>query len=258
MKKVEVDPDKAIKLLPLFYAVVFVSAIIFALAVNEHIKSLGNDLFNATALVAEVGFGLAITWTVFVYSKKWKKQNDKAVKDIENLTKNLQTLTKDVQSSVAEEKRIRDEIRFDVSYHLNKKLDTVIKTLTHSLQMYDNYLKNKDGKQEIWKSVMRDSFARAQHYLNMQINLLDLMKIYGADARKYSNLLTNLQVTPTVYIEGSDFEAGEFAGYVKEALKDAKDLKTIIEPLVSESKLQTPVVSQDNIQQDSEQKPENS
>lgn len=232
-RKIGINPDRAIKDLRGFYFALSIVFSLLALLVTMMVKTPERDLFNATALVLEVGFAIAITWTVYLYSKKWKVQNDNAMKAIENVAKKLEELTKDIQDAVKEDKRIRDEIRYDFSYHLNGKLKTVITTLTSSLQMYDNYINNKDGKRDIWKPVVYSSFNRTQHYLNMQINLLDLMRIFGTGpARQYSNLLTNLQVTSEIYGK-DDYDIAEFVGYVRESLEQANELKTTIAPFLT-------------------------
>ncbi|MBI3841783.1 MAG: hypothetical protein HY295_01345 [Thaumarchaeota archaeon] len=227
--KFEVNPDKEKKFLKILYPGVIAICVIIALLVQITVPQK-NDIFNLTSLVIEISIGLLVTWTVFIYSKKWNKQNEKVTEDIKNLTENLNIITEEVRKTVIEESAIRKEIVYDISYHLNGHLKTIIQTLEHSLQMYDNCKNNKDGEAEHWFEVMKESYTRPQHFLDLRINLLDMMRIYGVNtARKYWRLLADLQTTNLL----KDMPINQIDGVAKairESLNMATELKSIVEP----------------------------
>jgi len=232
---VETNPDKAIKRLPVFYAFVGLLAVGFVIWLSENILNIKNDLFNASALVLEGAIGLMIAWTVYVYSKKWKVENDKVTEDIKKITEDLNHLTNDIKKIVSEESQIRKEIIFDLSYHLNSKLDITIRTLKHSLEMFENWKNKKNGETENWKNAMLNSYKRTHHFIDFKINLLDLMKIYGVKtSRAYWKLLGDLQITSEIYAELDERNISEFAVAVEEGLSEAEELKKIIMPLGTE------------------------
>ena len=200
-------------------------AFVCALYVNFIEFTPETDLLNVTTLVLEIAFGGMITWTVYILSKKWKIENEK-------ISEKLEALTLEVKKIVSEESQIRKEIVKDLSYHLNSKLGIVIKELTHSLNMYENYKNDKDGKSEHWKSVVLTSYKRTQYFIDFHIDLLELMKIYGVStARQYWNLLVDLQVTSSMYNELDEITIHEFASFVQDGLDKTKRLKEIIESL---------------------------
>lgn len=231
----ETNPDKAIKRLPAFYAFVGILAIAFVFWLSDNGLNVENDLFNASALVLEGAIGLMIAWTVYVYSKKWKVENEKVTDDIKKITEDLNYLSKDIKKIVSEESQIRKEIVFDLSYHLNSKLDTTIITLKHTLIMFENWKNKKNGTTENWKNAMLNSYKRTQHFIDFKINLLDLMKIYGVKtSRKYWNLLGDLQITSEIYTDLDEKNILEFSIFVKESLNKTEELKKIIAPLGTE------------------------
>lgn len=133
-KKIEVNPDVAIKRLPVFYAglIVFFTAV--AIFVTNNIESPDNDLFNATALVIEVGFGIAITWTVYVYSKKWSKESKIQQKKTEDLVIDIQKLEEN-------QKRFLDELEKTRNSRVNfygTKLITDFKTVQKYFSNIEN------------------------------------------------------------------------------------------------------------------------
>ena len=117
---------------------------------------------------------------------------------------------------------------------MNGKLDLTIRSLKHSLEMFENYKNNKDGKSDIWKEIMLNAYTRTQHYIDLKMNLLELMKIYGTHiARMYWRLIGDLQITSSMYSELDERNIHEFAKFVEEGLFQAEELKKMIEPLGS-------------------------
>jgi len=144
-----VNPEKAIKLLPFFY---IAFAIIFGLSahlVNITIKLPENDLANATALVIEAGIGIAITWTVYLYSKRMHEENKKQQINLQK---------------IIEEQEQFKKRRHDFSIH-------TIRSYLPEIQHFIDELEKK--KLELIANVDDDAFldslSASRKYLNIAI-----------------------------------------------------------------------------------------
>jgi len=227
--------DKAIKRLPISWIIVMFFTFIVASIVNFVWITPKTDLLNATTLVLEIGFATMITWTVYILSKKWNKENEKITQEVKTITSNLEKLTKEVQKTVNEEATIRDEIRGDVSFILDRKLNMTIRSLEQSKKMYANLLKESDQNQaNIWRNNMKQDYDMAYARLNLELGLLELMKIFGASlSRKYWLLLTRLNI----HLEMYEYEELSSLNHDVEAyLEDCKKIKEIIKPWISTSR----------------------
>ena len=216
----------------MFYvgAILIIASI--ATIVYSIIDNTKHDIYTGSALTVEIGIGIVISWIVFIYSKKWDKENKKVTADIKVLTENLKQITEDVRKTVIEESNIRKEIVFDISYHLNGHLKTVIMTLEHSLKMYEN-CKNSTGEdRDHWFIMMKESYSRPQNFLDLRMNLVDLMKIYGVRiSRLYWRLIGELQINSSLFRDVGIDSVDELAGLIQESLSLAKELKDLVEPL---------------------------
>lgn len=229
----EVNPDLARKNLKILYPSAILVCILFSLGIQTLVPQ-SRDILNLTSIIIEITIGLLVTWTVFIYSKKWNVQNEKVTENIKVLSENLQKITEDVHKRVTEEANIRKEIIKDISFLLHRNLNRVIKELEHSLELYEFYLQNKDGKSEYWGVKMKEWYSRGQANLDLKIGLLDLMKIYGVSiARDYWNLLNDLQVTSNMYKDTGTETVVEFSEFVQASLNSALELKKIVEPLAA-------------------------
>lgn len=194
----------------------------------------------ATGFVSIVAFIGGLFVAVYIHKRQEVKQDKIAEVTTEvgtlsgkiiDLVSKQDELIKDVRKMVTEENTIRKEIIQDISYHLNGHLKTIIMTLEHSLQMYENCKNAKNGEKEHWFTVMKESYCRPQHFLDLKINLLDMMKIFGANvSRKYWRLLADLQTT-NLLKDMPINQIDEVAKAIRESLNLAKELKNIVEPL---------------------------
>ena len=83
---------------------------------------------------------------------------------------------------------------------------------------------------------MLNNFDRSHERLDLKLDLLKLMEIYGrATARQYWKLLNDLQLTSGVFFFGNDDkdELSAFISHIKDCLEDCKNLKNVIELLAS-------------------------
>ena len=212
----QIRPEKAIKNMKKIVILFIVVAGIAVFLIQTNLEPT-LDFFNTTTLAVEIVFGTFIALVVYVYSKRMHEENNLQQQRIERI--------------ITQQEEIHKGIREDISYHMNGKLDLVIRTLTHSLKMYENYQANKDGKKENWLTAMKNSHDRCHPQMDFKLNLLELMRIYGTSpARKYWSLLGKLQLSSDFWGNDFSFEANDFSRHVEECLEDAKILKEVIEP----------------------------
>ena len=69
------DAEKEIKNLPRIYILISVAVLMLATASWAYFVISNNDLPNTATLIVEIGFGIAITLTVFLYSKRQYNEN---------------------------------------------------------------------------------------------------------------------------------------------------------------------------------------
>lgn len=91
-RKLGINPERAIKDLRGFYLGVAAFFGALSVFVTMMIKTPERDLFNATALVLEIGFAIAITWTVYLYSKKWNLDNQRQQNQIAELISEIKKI----------------------------------------------------------------------------------------------------------------------------------------------------------------------
>lgn len=161
MPKEGVNPEKAIKLLPFFY---LGFAIIFGLTahlVNITIKLPENDLSNATALVIEAGIGIAITWTVYLYSKRMHEENKKQQIDLQKI--------------IEEQEQFKKRRR-------NFSIQVIRSHLPELLHIIDEREKKKSTLTEnILDDVFVDSISTNKKYLNYVIHNISFHVSHSLD-----------------------------------------------------------------------------
>lgn len=178
---------------------------------------------------------LAVWITITIY--KIQTKQSKKIKDLVSSNNDVSTemkkLTDEVHSTVIEEALIRKGITEDISYHMNGKLDVIIRSLTHSLKMYKNFKDNKDGKKENWLEAMKSAYDRCYPQLNFQVNLLEMMKILGTpSARKYWRLLGKLQLKSEFWGDILAYEFTDFSDHIQECLEEAKLLQESLKSML--------------------------
>ncbi|GKS67499.1 hypothetical protein YTPLAS73_10460 [Nitrosarchaeum sp.] len=95
--------DKAIRRLPIMYAFTIVFGIGLALWAYDLIKTPEHDLLNASALVLEGVFAIIISWTVYVYSKKWNYDNRIQQTQISELISEIKKLEEKQKEMIEEQ-----------------------------------------------------------------------------------------------------------------------------------------------------------
>lgn len=179
---------------------------------------------NLHTIVIEIGIGVTIAVVIWAYSTIQQNR--------------MRKLVNDIKKTVKKEEENKEEIRQDISFILNRRLDTTMRALKRSLSLSDSYQKESDSekKQEYWLSMFRN-FDHSHERLDLKLDLLKLMEIYGrAIARQYWDLLNNLQITSSMFFFGQDEkdELSAFVSHIKDCLSGSENLKKIIKPLASQ------------------------
>lgn len=217
----KIDSEHAIKHIKRLVFGFVAVAIAVGIAIQVIIDNT-TDLLNTTTLAAEVIFGIFISLVVYIYSKRQHDENQKMIEKMEDLMD-------EIHKTVRDEAKIRQEIAEDIAYHMNGKLDVIVKTLTHSLQMYENYQNNKNGKNENWLNAMKNFHDRCHTQLDFPLNLIEMMKIFGASpARKYWRLLGMLQLKSDFWGDDFSFDVNDFSVHIKQCLNESNTLKEAI------------------------------
>lgn len=103
--KKRIDAEKTIKFLWVFYiglGLLF-GAVAYQSAILVNPKS---DLLNITSLIIEVGFGIAITITVYLYSKRTDEQSIKQQDKISKLVEKIEKVIEEQAKAKDERKKI--------------------------------------------------------------------------------------------------------------------------------------------------------
>lgn len=200
------------------------------------------DIPNWVTMILELSVGGAVG-SIFFYIQKRQGVA-------------LQNLATEVKTIVRDEAIIRKQIRDDFSYFLNGKLELVIRQLETSLNDYEKYQKAQNAEDaNLWKINMQHSYDNCHTHLDMGVNLLELMKIYGSIARLYWHVLGKLQFSSKWwYLNENDSQISDFAKNVKECLKNCQDLRSKILPLTPTFEELTRSSSQDSNPPNAEQK----
>lgn len=139
------NTDKAIKCLPVFYLIVILGAIGIAVFTHYEIKTPDRDLFNVTTLVLEISVGLIISWTVYIFSKKWKEENELVLnKQIERTQRRHDYAIKLIQfkisyaSDVAPKSKIFKEIFLLDKDEQSGPINDEISTIEYTVDELDN------------------------------------------------------------------------------------------------------------------------
>jgi len=114
-KRNYIDPEQAIKRLWLVYIVIGIPFAILVFIINDGVANNRiSDFPNLATLIVEIGFGIAITITVYLYSKRMHKENKDQQYKITKLLKRIEKIEQDQQKIFDEQhtlvKNERDRI----------------------------------------------------------------------------------------------------------------------------------------------------
>ena len=188
------------------------------------------DFKNWVTMVVTLVIPIGVAIGLWYYSNK---QNQIMHKESSEQQTKISNLTNEIHNFTIEESMVRKEIQQDISYHMDSKLDLIIRTLTHSLKMHKNYQEDKNGKKDNWLLAMKDSYDRCYSLLDFQLNLLQMMKIFGTSpARKYWRLLGKLQLKSKFWYDILSYDFTDFSKHIEECLEEGKTLKEVIKPFL--------------------------
>jgi signal transduction histidine kinase len=126
----------------------------------------------------------------------------------------------------------KKEIQEDVANLLNSRLGNVIAQLEDgSLSQFEKWKSETTNlqKKDNFKKNCISEYDRCFGLLNIQIELLELMRILGRDtSRQYQSLLSKLSISSNLYDVDIDDCMPAFIEHVKKCLSECKDLKKII------------------------------
>ncbi|MEO9307002.1 MAG: hypothetical protein ABI342_01670 [Nitrososphaera sp.] len=170
------------------------------------------DLSSYVSLIVGSGIGLFIALTVLIYSD----YNHKTVSDF-----------------IKKQSEIDVEIRIDVANLLNSKLEVVISTLKRSLALYEKWSIETDlEKKKNFRKSMASEYNQCPKILNLQIGVLELMRIFGKDvAKHYQTVLRKISISVDEYQPDTD-DLPSFALFVETCVNDCKSLKVVVESLI--------------------------
>lgn len=145
-----IDPNKSIRKLRIIYAVSITIAVGITISLSFIINT-GNDLPNITTLVLEVTIAIIITWTVFVYTKKWDYENKQQQKRISKILENIEKIEK-VQHNLITEQTDLNKKRKE---WIIKQLKSMLPHFKSNLETLEN---NASTYQEIHDPQQKDAF----------------------------------------------------------------------------------------------------
>lgn len=147
----------------------------------------------------------------------------------------IKNLISKVEQISNRQNEVAQEIREDVSHGLTTKLELVILNLDQCIHLFE--LRNQETDPTLRLNFMRsmtDEYDRCYGFLNLEINLIELMRIFGrATARQYWTLVSFLGINSNIYVQ-SDDDLQSFIGHVNECLGRCLDLYEAILPQSSD------------------------
>jgi len=201
---------------------------------NDQIVSNAISFRQATISVVIIA---AIAVIIFLVTNMQSTKIEKLVTSNNSLSKGLAKLTDEDHKVVTKQETTRKEIQGDISFILKKKLYFVKKDLEHSLNLYEKYKIEPDSEtKKNYLTHTMDAFDRCYAHLDVKLDLLKLIEIYGrATARQYWELLADLENNSKLFFFRDDFEEelSSFMYHAKYCLEKTKELKNIIDPLAS-------------------------
>jgi len=224
MKKT--STDRAIKRLPVFYVIIIIFALAIAIMLHAWIKSPEHDLLNVTTLVIEIAVGIIISWTVYIFSKKWKEENDASTKKIKEVTDYLNT-------------RLKGKERY-ASWVMNNKLDLLKMEYNHIVNsLYPKWQNETDlTRKNNFYNSMRSSFDRTFEHLKLvSIPPLELRDIFEDNiSGMIQTMFSKVSINSSLYFDiGGTIEESmpSFINHVKECQDIVNNLSKVISPMVS-------------------------
>ena len=139
--------DRAIKRLPFMYFITIILGIGFAIAVSSWIQIPERDLFNGTTLVLEGVIAIIISWTVYIFSKKWNYDNKIQQKQTTKLISEIKKLEQQQQSFLTTEKERINRWKHEWGSLILTELKTVNRMYSILEDWLIDYWKNPTDEQ---------------------------------------------------------------------------------------------------------------
>lgn len=187
-------------------------------AQNEYYWSVASSgVFAAIAFLGGVVIAVAI------HNRQKEKQDE------------ITTIISKVEGIATKQDETAQEIKEDLSLGLNSKLELVILNLQQCIDLFElrNQETNPVKKVNFMRSML-DEYNRCYGFLNLELNLIELMRIFGRiTARQYWSLLSYFAIHYNIYVEVDD-DLQSFMWHVNDCLGRCLDLNEIILPMVND------------------------
>ena len=147
----------------------------------------------------------------------------------------IKNLISRVEQISSRQEEVSQEVREDVAHGLSGKLEVVILNLAQCIHLFELRDQETDPTKRInFMHSMANEYDRCFGILNLEINIIELMRIFGrATARQYWTLLNHLGIHSSIYIQ-SDDDLQSFIWHVNECLGLCLELNDVILPLASD------------------------
>lgn len=184
-----------------------------------------NDISNWATIIIEIGIGIILAISLFIYSKVQQDNTNRVLKDQDKQYK---------------------EIQQDVAKTLIGRLESVQRNLEHSSTLDKKW---KDTEKVNFRNSLASEYDLCHTQANLELNLIDYMRIFNvALARNYWLLLRKLGIKSDLFFfsrdntffpvgtekEKSEQEYLRFIDHINECLKICNELKESLEELLPE------------------------
>lgn len=187
--------DKLIKYLPIFYTGLTILFVTIAWLVWKEIDiNVIKDTPNLVALILETGIGIAITITIFVYSKR---QGD-----------NLEKMTGEVQKFVKKQNKLIDDTRDVYASAYVMWVHHIALNFEHVINLYNTKYSGQpiDQSRENVRKLLQDYYDRDLTTARPKIETMELVKVFGKE------------LADTVWVSVAHLQANEWQSYSDEGM----------------------------------------
>ncbi len=137
-KKKYIDTEKAIKRLWLFYLVIGIQFGILVFVINDGIANNRiSDFPNLSTLFVEIGFGIAITITVYLFSKRMHEENKEQQNKITNMLQRIEKIEHEQQKIFDEQHALVKNERERIEHWKASWGELILTYLDGIKNMYD-------------------------------------------------------------------------------------------------------------------------
>lgn len=166
-KLAKVEPSNAIQKLRIVYVVIILATTGIVIPLSVVITEDSKDLPNIATLIIEVAIGVIITWTVFVYSRKWDKENKIQQEKISNLVENIEKIEKEQHNTILEQENLRKKRKEWIIKQLKSMLPHFKSNLEVLEENASQYHKIRDPQhKENFESLLKAQEELNEYYNN--------------------------------------------------------------------------------------------